>query len=319
MTQAAAIYGSTGSRLSTIPFSHPDRVPAQRNIRRAWHHFWEFKKDKEKTSEVFRFFEHLPWLDMPERVRNFLSTDHGKYVFETEPFLPDILDDHEMLRREYPAGSLAHEYCDYMEREGLSAAGLVAEYDDFRGERPRLDDQIEWYADRLRDTHDLLHLLTTIGRDTLGEQALGAFVFKQRPSHGHLILGYAGAAVIKANVKTKAPVMRAIHDCKQAGKACEPIAEQSIRELLAMTIDEARAFLNIQPVAWYQKCQSIWAEEGIDPLKILANDAKASIYRKDTVPSPDELSRGPSVFAMDDKSASENAPGEDAETPRERA
>ena len=98
MTEAATVARAEGSRLSTIPFSHPDRVPAKRNIRRAWHHFWEFKKDKEKTSEVFRFFEHLPWLDMPEHVREYLSTQRGQYVFETEPFLPDILDDHDMLR-----------------------------------------------------------------------------------------------------------------------------------------------------------------------------------------------------------------------------
>ena len=305
MTEAATVARAEGSRLSTIPFSHPDRVPAKRNIRRAWHHFWEFKKDKEKTSEVFRFFEHLPWLDMPEHVREYLSTQRGQYVFETEPFLPDILDDHDMLRRDYPGGSLAHDYCDYMEREGLSAAGLVAEYDDFRGDRPRLDDQIEWYADRLRDTHDLLHLLTTIGRDTLGEQALGAYVFQQRPSHGHLILGYAGAAVIKANVKTRAPVLRAIHDAKQSGKSCRPIAEESIRELLAMTIDEARSHLGIGPVKWYQKCQDIWEEEGIDPLKILADDAKTSVYREDPVLSPEELSKGPSVFTMQEQPAQE--------------
>ena len=274
--EQSAMSGSV-ARMSQVPFWHQDRRPYERNLRKAWYHFFEFRKDKENTAQVFRFFDHLPWIDVPDRVKAFLSTDRGKAIFESEPFLPDILDDHATLRREYPAGSLAHDYCDYMEREGLTAAGLVAEFDKFRNEKGRVDDQIEWYNDRLRDTHDLLHLLTGIGRDTLGEATLGAYVFGQRPSHGHLILGIAGSWVIKSQLKTKAPVLGAIWDAKRAGKNCNPIAEVSIRELLAMTIDEARTFLNIKPAPVYQECVRIWREEEqIDPNAVLAKEEPAA-------------------------------------------
>ncbi len=273
MTQMNAMKSFDGAGSAGMPFWHPTRKPYKRNLRKAWHHFFEFKKDKEDTSEVFKFFHHLPWVDVDKRVAAFLATPEGQHVFATEPFLPDILDDHEMLRRDYPEGSLAHAYCDYMEQEGLSAAGLVAEFEEFRFEEGRPDDQIEWYNDRLRDTHDLLHLLSGIGRDTLGEATLGAYVFGQRPSHGHLILGIAGSWIMKRNVKTKAPVLRAIWDAKAAGKDCVPIAEQSIRELLAMTPDEARAHLNMKPARAYEECQRIWTqEESIDPLAILAKE-----------------------------------------------
>jgi len=264
----------SGSRLAEIPFWHDKRKPYKRNLRKAWYHFFEFRKDKEDTSEVFRFFEHLPWVDVPDRVRWFLNTKKGKEIFQTEPFLPDLLDDHGFLRTHYASGTLAHDYCDYMEREGLTAEGLVAEFDEFRGEQGRIDDQIEWYNDRLRDTHDLLHLLTGIGRDTLGEATLGAYVFGQRPSHGHLILGVAGSLVIKSQVKgTKAPVLRSIWDAKSAGKSCKPIAEESIRDLLAMTTEEARTHLNIKPATVYQECMRVWREEEmIDPNAVLAKD-----------------------------------------------
>ena len=263
---------TAASRLKTVPFWAPEREPYKRDLRKAWYHFFEFKKDKEDTSEVFRFFDHLPWVDVDKTVAAFLSTDEGKRVFETEPFLPDILDDHETLRRDYPEGSLAHAYCDYMETDGLSAAGLVAEFEEFRLEGGRPDEQIEWYIDRLRDTHDLLHLLSGIGRDTLGEATLGAYVFGQRPSHGHLILGVAGSLVMKTSVTTKAPVLRAIWDAKAAGKNCVPIAEQSIRDLLALTPDKARAKLNMKPARVYEECLAVWAKEGIDPLAILAKE-----------------------------------------------
>jgi ubiquinone biosynthesis protein COQ4 len=59
-------------------------------------------------------------------VRDLALSERGERLRTTEPSLPEILDDHATLRRT-PKGSLAHAYCDFMEAEGLSAAGLVAE------------------------------------------------------------------------------------------------------------------------------------------------------------------------------------------------
>lgn len=273
-TSESGLHAIPGTRLSQVPFWHSRRMPYKTDLRRAWHHFFEFRKDKENTREVFRFFEHLPWTNVAERVRWFLGTEKGKRIFQTEPFLPDLLDNHEFLRTKYTPGSLAYDYCDYMEQEQLSAQGLVDEYDEFRGADGRIDDQIEWYNDRLRDTHDLLHLLTGIGRDTLGEATLGAYVYDQRPSTGHLVLGVAGSMMIKSNMNTRAPVMRAIWDAKNAGRGCKPIAEEPIRELLRLTTQEARQYLNIKPARVYEECIRIWREEEtVDPNLVLAKQA----------------------------------------------
>lgn len=252
-----------------LPLEHRDRRPKYFDLGGAWHHFQEFRKDKEKTSEVFHLFNCLPWVGVDEAARRFLATERGAAIYAAEPYLPDLLDDHEALRR-MPAGTLAHEYADYMETEQLSAAGLVAEYDDFRGDTPRLDDRIEWYVDRLRDTHDLLHILTRFGRDTLGEQCLAAFVAKQRESIGHYVLGFGGALVIRKEVETEAPVLRAVWEARKLGHETTRIAEQSILELLAMTTDQARARLNLRAPSWYDECHRVWGEEGIDPQLVLA-------------------------------------------------
>ena len=53
------------------------------------------------------------------------------------PTCQHILDDHAALRR-LPKGSLGQDYCDFMERDGLTAASLVAEFEICRGDRPRL-------------------------------------------------------------------------------------------------------------------------------------------------------------------------------------
>ena len=255
-----------------IPLIHPDRQPLRFNVFKALTHFSRFKLDKEKTREAFHIFEALPWKGFAEAACAFLVTERGQAIFTSEPWLPEILDDHAALRR-LPKGSLAHDYCDHMEREELSAAGLVAEYGEWRGNRVRLDDQVEWYADRLRDTHDLLHVLTGFGRDILGELSVLTYVYQQRPSRGHLFLGYAGALTLRLRSTYRAPVMRAVHEARQLGKACLPIAEQPVRELLAMPTEAVRERLNVLPARYYHEVRRVWREEGIEPVSVLAKQA----------------------------------------------
>ena len=129
---------------------HPERPESKYRPLRAIQNFQMLMKDKEDTAAVFRIFESLPSKDFLPRIAGLALSERGTYLRETEPCLPEILDDHAALRRT-PKGSLAHAYCDFMEAEGLSAAGLVAESD--RAGRPRFPDLVEWYINRSRDTH----------------------------------------------------------------------------------------------------------------------------------------------------------------------
>ena len=162
---------------------------------------------------------------------------------------------------------MAHAYVAFMRREGLSAAGLVAESEKIG--RPKYGDLVEWYGFRQRDTHDLMHVLTGYGRDALGEQCVLLFTHGQSPSHGHLLLGYAGAMNIRKQVRSRAPVYRAVREAHRLGKTCPPIIEMPIRELLAMDLAEARAMLNITEPVWYERCHEVWRSEGIDPYDLL--------------------------------------------------
>ena len=252
------------------PLRHPDRVVPKYRPLLAYHHFRELLKDKEDTSHVFRIFEALPHKSFMPRVRKLVLSEQGERLRAEEPFLPPILDDHEALRK-LPKGTVAHAYCDFMEREGLSAAGLVAEADKLG--RRKFGDLIEWFGFRSRDTHDLMHVLTGYGRDALGEQCVLLFTYGQQPSHGHLLIGYAGALNIKRNVKgSKAPVFKAVRQAQTTGTACPALVEMSIRELLATDLEEARAKLNIPEPHWYRECHRVWGEEGIDPYDLLGTE-----------------------------------------------
>jgi len=260
------------------PFADPRRVELKYRPLKAWNHFRELLKDKENTEEVFHIFESLPWKGLQPAARAYLTSEKGKRVRASEDYLVPILDDHAALRR-MPAGSVAHAYCDFMEREGLTAQGLIDEYDKFRGDRPEFDDQLEWYMRRMRDTHDLLHVLTGYGRDALGEACVLAFTYSQQPSPAHLFISYMAGLNMRKQSKARfgvtPPVLHAIREGQKLGKACPRIAELPIRELLAMPLDQARAKLNITPAKWYHEVHRVWRERGVDPYDLLTEPMAA--------------------------------------------
>ncbi|MCU0948114.1 MAG: ubiquinone biosynthesis protein COQ4 [Porphyrobacter sp.] len=250
---------------------HPDRPEPRYRPLRAVKAFQDLMKDKEDTSLVFRIFESLPSGSFMTRARDLCLSQQGEMLRVTEPCLPEILDDHAALRRT-PKGSLAHAYCDFMEAEGLTAAGLVAEAQ--RLGRPKFPDLLQWFMERSRDTHDLFHVLTGYGRDALGEQCVLLFTHGQSPSQGHLLIGYAGAANIKKMVKdSAAPVVGAVREAHRTGKGAPSLMAQPIRELLARPLDDVRRALRIPQPQLYHECHRIWRAEGINPYDLLGSPA----------------------------------------------
>ena len=252
------------------PFIHPDRSAARFRPLKALHHFRELIKDKEDTEQVFHIFECLPRPGFRKDAKAFADSDKGKALLASEPALSDILDDHERLRR-MPEGSLAHAYCDFMEKEGLSAAGLIAEYDQFSPRK--YGDLIEWYGFRQRDTHDLLHILTGYGRDALGEACVLAFTYGQNPALGNLFIAYAAGLNMKKQIKSDAPIFGAIREAQKMGKACPRISEESITDLLAQPLDELRQRLHIRTPHLYHEAHARFRARDIDPYDMLAQAA----------------------------------------------
>ena len=258
-----------------LPIILPERPRPRYNFPKAWHHFKNLIKDKENTAEVSPIFESLPWRGAYVAAVAFLSTERAQAIRASEPSLVAILDDHAALRK-MPEGSLAHAYCDFMEREGLSAQGLVVELDKNRRPDQYFNDQADWYFQRVRDTHDLMHILSGFGRDALGEQCVLAFTYSQQPALAHLFLGYAGALEIAKRDPVKVPVLRAVREAQRMGKACPRLIEQPILELLAKPLDELRAELGIVPPHYYHEAHAKWRAAGVDPYNLLPPELKAA-------------------------------------------
>ena len=256
----------------TRPVCHPRRPRLGYRPLVAWRNFRALVRDKENTRIVFSIFEALPWTDLPQAVERLMSTPHGRALRMAEPSLPEVLDDHAALRR-MPAGSLAHAYCDFMEREGLTARGLVEEFEAFEQGREKFDDHVDWFMSRMRDTHDLLHVLTGYGRDALGEQCVLAFTYGQQPSLGNLFIAYAGGLEIRRQVKSAAPVLRAVREGQRLGRACPRLVELPVLDLLPLPLDEVRRRLNITTARHYARAHAVWRGMGINPYDLLGKAA----------------------------------------------
>jgi ubiquinone biosynthesis protein COQ4 len=255
--------------VTAIPtvFADPRRVAPKFRPFKAFGHFRALIADKEDTEQVFHIFECLPRKGFVPDARAFCESEAGQRLMREEPYLPAILDDHATLKQ-LPAGTVGRAYVDFMESEGLSAAGLVAEA--AKMGRPRYDDQLQWYADRLRDTHDMLHVLTGYGRDALGEQCVLAFTYGQNRNLGNFFIAYLGGLELKKSVKAGAPIFAALRQGQRHGTAAPTIHCESILSLLSEPLADARRRLAIGDPSEYHACHSAYRGRGIDPYNFLA-------------------------------------------------
>jgi len=253
----------------TDNYVHPDRKRIRIRPLKAMRHFRNLIADKEDTSQVFHTIEALNGKALLRGFEAFANTDMGKKRIAERRTLPPILDDHAAISK-FPAGSVGAAYLAFMQREGLTAAGLVEEFDRFTADTPVFDDVLQWYGYRLRDTHDLMHILTGYGRDALGEVCVLAFSHGQAPGPGVIFISYMGGREIKKIAPRGAPVMAAMREGKRNGKLAQRVILEDIMELLAEPLDAARERLGILPPTKYEEVHKIFRQAGQEPMEVLA-------------------------------------------------
>lgn len=247
--------------ITDLPLVAPERKVSGFRPLKVLHHFGKLVEDKEDTEQVFHIIEATKGRRSHAQARDFIQSPEGQRFLADGVDIPAMLDDHARWADCAPNSVAAH-YLDFMKREGLSAAGLVAESHRWAPPESLPRDQTQWYFDRLRDTHDLFHVLTGYGRDALGEVSLLGFSYQQSHNTGILFIAYAGARQIKKVSGTKAPIYAAIKEGRALGRNAAKIAHQDIAALMREDIGEARARLNIGKPEVYRQCLAILEGEG---------------------------------------------------------
>lgn len=243
------------------PLVAPERVTSGFRPLKVLHHFRKLVADKEDTEQVFHIIEATKGKRSHKQAWDFIQSETGQDFLNRGVNIPAMLDDHDRWA-DCGENSVAQHYIRFMKREGLSAAGLVEESHKWLPADARPQDLTEWYFERLRDTHDLFHVLTGYGRDALGETSLLGFSYEQNHNSGILFIAYAGARQIKKMSSTKAPLYAAIKEGRELGKAADKLAHMDVEAVMRSDIDELRARMNIGEPVVYRECLRILESEG---------------------------------------------------------
>ncbi|WP_209347515.1 Coq4 family protein [Pontixanthobacter sp. CEM42] len=256
------------------PLQHPDRKHVGFQPIKAIRHFRKLIADKEDTEQVFHIIEALKGKKTAKQAAEFVHSTEGQAMLRDDRELAPMLDEHSNWA-ECAEDSVAQNYIRFMKREGLTAAGLVAESHSWQPKDQRPEDLYEWYYDRLRDTHDLFHILTGYGRDGLGELSLLGFSYAQNHNTGVLFIAYAGARQMKKASGSSAPIFAAVREGQRLGREAAKLAHEDVEKLMHEPLEAARERLGIGKPEIYRECLRIFETEGLsiqDPGNLPSQD-----------------------------------------------
>src|SRR5262245_36293696 len=131
-----------------------------------------------------------------------------------------------------------------MRRERIEAKGLVDAAEAVADHR-ELDPERDWFFQRLRDMHDLWHVLTGYGRDLAGESANLAFTYAQTRNRGVGAIVLAAAALGPKTLDLHWP--RYLWRAWRRGRRTLPLPMAAYEELLPLPLEEVRRRLRIDP------------------------------------------------------------------------
>jgi ubiquinone biosynthesis protein COQ4 len=200
--------------------------------------------DPERTEQVFEIVRALSGRSDVRNFARLLQEPGGPELLAERPDLLAALSDRTALAR-MPEGSLGRAYLAFMIAGDLSAGGLVdASMQGDTDARVGYSAESTWFFDRVRDMHDVWHVLTGYGRDEAGEAANLAFTYGQ--------IGNLGIGVIVLAAAIIGPRsdgfywQRYLFRAWRRGRRARWLPAARYEDLLAKPLAEVRAALAIE-------------------------------------------------------------------------
>jgi ubiquinone biosynthesis protein COQ4 len=160
-------------------------LPAPVRWRRAIRALGRILKNPEETDQVLVFSNLVNAGQRDARLHRFFDDPRGQTLFEQRRALDSHTIDLDALAA-LPAGTLGHAYASFMKAHGLTPNVFDGMPEDVR------DDRAAYVIQRMRQTHDLWHVVTNCETDPSGEIALQAFTFAQVRAPSSAILALMG-------------------------------------------------------------------------------------------------------------------------------
>lgn len=202
--------------------------------------------DKDDTVQVFEIMRLLNGTATRDSYLRLLRSSQGGRMAYERLELAELLMQRDRLAT-YPAGSVAAHYLAFTAKGQISADGLA----DVSRQTVRGDIYIDlvhpyaWFGRRIRDCHDLWHVLTGYDLSALGEACLVAFSYPQTRALGWAVIA-TGTAILGGRQPGQ-PYARAILEGYRRGRRAAWLPGQDYEALLAEPLDAARARLGLTP------------------------------------------------------------------------
>jgi ubiquinone biosynthesis protein COQ4 len=202
--------------------------------------------DKDSTENVFEIMRALNGASTRDGYYKLLTTaEGGRLAYRQENLAAKLMD--RAWLDAMPAGSLGAAYRDFTDTGGVTPDGLVEVSNQVMTD---IEHPIAWFGRRIRDSHDLWHVVTGYGLDSLGEACLVAFSYPQTKALGWAFIA-VGAAVKSRQAPERYPYATAIREGHARGRQAAWLPAQDWLALLPQPLEAVRAQLGLQPPSTY--------------------------------------------------------------------
>ena len=229
-------------------------LPDRRDWKTALNALRKLLSDGDDTEQVFVIMRALNAGNGKRNFARLVRTVEGGAMAFAQEELADRLSDPAYIAGFAP-GTVGAAYREFLRETGYTAMGLAEVSNLDKAEVP-MRHPYAWFGRRIRDTHDIWHVLTGYKADeTLGEACLVAFSYAQVGGLGWAFI--AGGAALKSLVVTKSTLFaRAVWEGYARGRRAQWLAGEDYHALLNEPIAAARARLGLRPAPLYARAQA---------------------------------------------------------------
>lgn len=246
-------------------------LPDRRDWKTAWRALRRLLANGEDTEQVFIIMRALNAGSAKHNYARLVRSHEGGRIAFAQEELADSLSNPDYIASFAP-GTVGAAYRDFLALTGYTAMGL-AEVSNLNNDAEPVDHPYAWFGRRIRDSHDIWHVLTGYRADeTLGEACLVAFSYAQIGGLGWAFIGL-GASIKSIVVTRRFAFARAVWEGYRRGRRASWLAGEDMDALLAEPIAAARARLGVAPAPRYIRAQAQLgaAADYASPERTLAN------------------------------------------------
>ena len=226
----------------------------RRDWRTAYDAIGKLMRNGDDTTQVFRIMRALNVGNSPANFARLIASEEGGRIAYDRAELAQRFSDPAFVASFAP-GTVGAAYRGFLEATGYSADGLV-EVSKLEPDEQDMAHPYAWFGRRVRDTHDIWHVLTGYKADEhLGEACLVAFSYAQVGGLGWALI--ASAAALKSLRETRGTLFaKAVIEGYRHGRAAKWISGEDYLTLLHEPLDAARRRLGIREPAIYRRAQT---------------------------------------------------------------